>query len=104
MARLSMTIPADHGGAAVVVLSDLLPHGGIFVDSCGGGEGGGAPMNPHSGSSGVSVDPCGDGNDNRWSPCGVLGTVLAPAFLSLRSGVPVDPHGNHRICRAAGQV
>ena len=54
MARLSMTIPADHGGAAVVVLADLLPHGGIFVDPCGGDEGGGVPMNPHSGSSGVS--------------------------------------------------
>lgn len=92
MARLSMTILADHGGVAVVVLADLLPHGGIFVDPCGGDEGGGVPMNPHSGSSGVSRHsnqskttrhPASqnfliDSNDERASP-GTTGRVLVLA-------------------------
>ena len=99
MPRLGMTIPVNH----VVVLVDL-PHGSVLVDPCGVGKGGDAPMHPHSDSNGISEDPRADGGGNRWSPCGFLGAVLVPAFLILRSGVPMDPRGNRRVCHVAGQV
>jgi len=70
----------------------------------GDGEGEGVPMDPHVDGSGIPVHPSDDNDDNRSPSRGFLGTAPIPVFPAPRGGVPVDLHGDSRICRTAGRV